>query len=62
MKQIPLWLALATAAPFAWSSDYSLSLSVDTTRFDYAETSRTGSLLDTETSDFGDIVGISMRY
>lgn len=43
------------------ASEYSLSISVDTTRFDYAETSRSGNLLDTETNDFGDIAGFGIR-
>lgn len=43
------------------ASEYSLSMSIDTTRFDYAETSRSGNLLDTETNDFGDIAGFGIR-
>jgi opacity protein-like surface antigen len=49
------------SASCLFGSEYSLSMSVDTTRFDYAETSRSGNLLDTETNDFGDIAGFGIR-
>jgi opacity protein-like surface antigen len=52
----PLLLGIATSM---YASPYSLSLSADTTRFDYAETAE-GRLLDTETNDFGDISGFTL--
>jgi opacity protein-like surface antigen len=61
MKKL-LLLALASASTLSCASEHSFAFSVDTTRFDYAETSRSGSLLDTETNDFGEIVGFSLRY
>ncbi len=54
---IPLVLVLGTSL---YASSYKLSLSVDTTQFDYAETSTSGNLLDTETNSFGDIAGFSL--
>lgn len=53
---IPFSLALSTSL---YASSYSLSISADTTRFDYAETEG-GHLLDTETNDFGDISGFTL--
>lgn len=53
----PLLLGLATSM---YASPYSLSISADTTRFDYAETSSSGNLLDTETNSFGDISGFTL--
>ena len=60
LKQTFLFLSIFGALSLS-ASEYSLSMSVDTTRFDYAETSRSGNLLDTETNDFGDIAGFGIR-
>lgn len=45
-----------------YASSYSLSLSADTTEFDYAETDRTGVLRDTETAKFGTINGFTVNF
>jgi len=50
-----LLLSICTAIPLLASS-YDMQLSVDSTRFDYAETAD-GTLLDTEKSGFSDIYG-----
>ncbi|MDD2829922.1 MAG: hypothetical protein PHW18_10145 [Sulfuricurvum sp.] len=42
-----------------YSFDSALSMSTDTTRFDYAERSTNNTLLDTETNNFGEITGFS---
>lgn len=44
------------------ADNYYLSISADTTRFDYAETDSTGALLDTEKADFGHVSGFTIRY
>lgn len=43
-----------------FASEYSISVSADTTRFDYAETNRAGQLLDTENADFGKVSGATL--
>lgn len=43
-----------------FASEYSLSVSADTTRFDYAETNSAGQLLDTENADFGKVSGATI--
>jgi hypothetical protein len=45
-----------------YGSNYSLSVSADTTRFDYSETSIGGVLLDTEKADFNKVDGFSARF
>lgn len=45
---------------YLYGSDYSLSLSADTTNFDYAETDNSGRLLDTERADFGKVNGFTI--
>ncbi len=57
-KTLLLITLLGTTSLFA--SDYSLSVSADTTRFDYAETNSAGQLLDTENADFGKIFGATL--
>lgn len=44
-----------------YGSNYALSMSTDTTRFDYAETDSNGDLLDTEKTGFGNINGFTLR-
>lgn len=56
LLSLPLSLAFGASVH---ASSYSLSLSADTTRFDYAETEN-GRLLDTETNDFGDMTGFTV--
>lgn len=56
-----LLLISLLCASYLYGSEYSFSISIDTTRFDYAETGNSGNLLDTETNDFGDIAGFGMR-
>ncbi len=46
----------------ACAAPYALAISVDTTRFDYAETGDNGELLDTERSEFGDIAGFTFAF
>ncbi len=53
---LPISLALSASV---YASSYSLSISADTTRFDYAETEG-GQLLDTEQNSFGDIAGFTL--
>lgn len=53
----PLSLAIGTSL---YASSYSLSISADTTQFDYAETDYSGQLLDTEKNSFGDIAGFTL--
>lgn len=43
-----------------FASNYSISVSADTTKFDYAETDSSGSLLDTERADFGKVSGLTV--
>lgn len=43
-----------------YASSYSVSISADTTRFDYAETDDYGALLDTERADFGKVNGVTL--
>lgn len=43
-----------------YASDYSISVSADTTKFDYAETDSSGSLLDTERADFANVSGLTV--
>lgn len=61
MRIHPLLIIPATVliGSSLYASSYSMSVSADTTEFDYAETGRTGALLDTETSRFGDISGFT---
>jgi len=44
-----------------YASSYSLSVSADTTKFDYTETAN-GAVLDTETNGFGDISGYTVDF
>lgn len=60
LKRTFLFLSIFSTLSLS-ASDYAFSMSVDTTRFDYAETSISGNLLDTETNDFGDISGFGIR-
>jgi len=57
LLSLPLSLAIGTSV---YASPYSLSISADTTRFDYAETDQDGLLADTETNDFGEIGGFTL--
>ncbi|HEX5330865.1 hypothetical protein [Sulfuricurvum sp.] len=57
-RSIFLITLLGTSSLFA--SNYSLSVSADATKFDYAETDSSGSLLDTERADFGKVSGLSV--
>ena len=52
----PLSIMLGTSV---YASSYGLSISADTTQFDYAETDMQGRLADTERSEFGDISGFT---
>lgn len=52
----PLSILLGTSV---YASSYGLSISADTTQFDYSETAQ-GQLLDTETNNFGDITGFTL--
>lgn len=54
---IPISLVMGASL---YASQYSFSMSADTTKFDYAETGSTG-LLDTETNDFGAITGYTLN-
>lgn len=56
LLSLPFSLALGTSV---YASSYSLSISADTTKFDYAETEY-GQLLDTETNQFGDVTGFTL--
>lgn len=58
IKSILLIPILSAAA--LYGSDYFLSVSADTTKFDYAETDSNGDLLDTERADFGNIYGFTL--
>lgn len=42
-----------------YASNYALSVSADTTKFDYAETDTNGDLLDTERADYGKVNGFT---
>jgi hypothetical protein len=54
---IPVSLLIASCS---YASNYSWSISADTTKFDYAETDSTG-LLDTERADFGKVNGLTLK-
>ena len=54
-----LLIALLGASSI-YASDYSISVSADTTKFDYAETDSSGSLLDTEQADFANVSGLTV--
>ncbi len=53
------FLLLATSLSL-YASSFTLSMSVDTTQFDYTETRSNGTILDTETNSFGDIAGFTL--
>ena len=59
LKRALLLISLVSVS-YVYASDYSLSLSADTTKFDYAETDRSGNLLDTERADYGKISGLTI--
>lgn len=59
-RSLLLITLLGTASLFA--SEYSISVSADTTRFDYAETNSAGQLLDTEKADFGKVSGATISF
>lgn len=61
MKVRPLFISLALLmGSYGYASSYTLLISGDTTKFDYAETN-SSTLLDTETSQFGDINGFTFN-
>lgn len=56
LLSFPLSIMLGTSV---YASSYGLSISADTTQFDYTETVQ-GRLLDTERNNFGDITGFTL--
>ncbi|WP_295051457.1 hypothetical protein [Sulfuricurvum sp.] len=58
LKRSLLLIPLLSAASL-YGSNYSVSVSADTTKFDYAETDSSGNLLDIEKAGYGHINGFS---
>lgn len=60
MLKYSLFLIPILSTVSLYGSNYFLSVSADTTKFDYAETDSNGDLLDTERADYGKINGFSV--